>query len=132
MLLFIQLTSGCLCLADCTKRGRERDLTVFTEGHDFQDSMLTAIPTGSILIPTLKKDRKQHASAQTPTPESISKIESVFLSNIDKFTDDASGEYRVWLNAGIYMRRAGFDVSTFIAFSKLDAQRFKETECIKI
>ena len=39
-------------------------------------------------------------------------------------------EYRVWLNAGIYMRR-GFDVSTFIAFSKLDAQRFNETECIK-
>ena len=58
-------------------------------------------------------------------------MESLFLSNIDKFTDDACGEYRVWLNAGIYMQRAGFDVSTFIAFSKLDAQRFNETECIK-
>jgi len=89
-------TSGCLRLAECTKRGREKYLTISTEQHDFQDSMLTSIPSTSILIPTLKKDlKRQPLPAQTPTPESVSKMKSLFLSNIDKFVDDACSEYHM-------------------------------------
>ena len=110
-------TSGCLRLAEFTKRGRVRHLTIATEQHDFQDSMLTSLPSSSILIPTLKKDLKRQPSpTQTPTPESVSKIESLFLSNIHHFVDDACSEYHVWVNTGIFMKRAGFDVSTFIVF----------------
>ena len=55
-----------------------------------------------------------------PTIESISEMEEEFLSHINKFMNEAIAEYNVWLSVGIRMRRAGFSLSTFIAFSKLD------------
>ena len=94
--------------------------------------MLTSIPSSSILIPTLKKVlKKQPLPTQTPTPESVSKMESLFLSNIHLFVDDACNEYHVWVNTGIFMKHAGFDISTFIAFSRLDTKRFNENDCVK-
>ena len=36
-----------------------------------------------------------------------------------------------WLTVGIKMKRAGFNLSTFIAFSNLDSKRFNEEACIK-
>ena len=29
------------------------------------------------------------------------------------------------------MKRAGFDISTFVAFSRLDTKQFDENECVK-
>ena len=36
-----------------------------------------------------------------------------------------------WLSVGIRMKHAGFNVSIFIGFSKLDSKRFNEQECAK-
>ena len=58
-------------------------------------------------------------------------MESVFLSNLDKFNDDANSEYNVLLYVGIRMSCAGFSLSTFIAFSKLDTKTFDEKSCAK-
>ena len=119
-------------LPECTKKGKERFLETISENHDFQDALLTTISNDSILIPTTKKDLEHKPTAVVaPTTESISEMESVFLANLDKFHDDANAEYNVWLSVGIRMRRTGFSLSTFIAFSKLDTKRFDEESCTK-
>ena len=46
------------------------------------------------------------------------------------FADDAV-IYSAWINVGILMRRAEFNVSTFIEFSKLNSASFNEQVCRK-
>ena len=108
-------------LPECTKKNKEKYLKIVSENHDFQDALLNSIDNDSIIIPTRKKHlERKPDSYDVPTTESISEMEDEFISNISLFMNDAIAEYNVWLSVGIRMRRAGFSLSTFIAFSKLD------------
>ena len=96
-------------------------LKIISENHDYQDALLISMENDDIIIPTTKKHlERKSESFDVPTIESISEMEEEFLSHINKFMNEAIAEYNVWLSVGIRMRRAGFSLSTFIAFSKLD------------
>ena len=59
-------------MVECTKYGKERYLKIISDGHDFQDAMISVIPQDSVLISTTKKDLLlQPKPAIKPTPESI-------------------------------------------------------------
>ena len=108
-------------LPECTKKSKEKYPKIISENHDYQDALLNSMENDDIIIPTTKKHlERKSESFDVPTIESISEMEEEFLSHINKFMNEAIAEYNVWLSVGIRMRRAGFSLSTFIAFSKLD------------
>ena len=53
------------------------------------------------------------------------------LDNIELFTSAATADYMCWLSAAITMQHAGCNVSTVIAFLKLDLTKFNEEVCVK-
>ena len=113
------------------KKGRNLPLQFMDDREDdFQSCMVCSISSSSVLFEEDKKTLKKPLQSIIPINlEDVSELEKIFVENISKF-QECCDEYSEWIKVGIKMCVSGFNVKTFIEFSKL-SPKFNENECLR-